>query len=102
MNHNLKKEERKHSNRQAKYMERHMTLCVTLDKEKDADIIRWLDMQDNRSQAVRSVIKDFIKFDGLYEEHINEKDHEPKDTVSDGNQETGSSEEADDFEIFEI
>lgn len=101
MNPELKKEE-KHSNRQAKYMERHVTLCVTLDKEKDADIIGWLDMQDNRSQAVRSVIKDFIKFDGLYEEHIDEKDNESKDTVSDGDQETGSSEEADEIEIFEI
>ena len=101
MNSNLKKEE-KHSNRQAKYMERHVTLCVTLDKEKDADIIGWLNTQENRSQAVRSVIKDFIKFDGLYQEHVDEKNNEPKDTVSDGDQETGSSEEADDFEIFEI
>ena len=101
MNTALKKEE-KHSNRQAKYMERHVTLCVTLDKEKDADIIGWLDMQDNRSQAVRSVIKDFIKFDGLYEEHIDEKDNEPKDTVSDGDQKVGNSEEDNDFEIFEI
>lgn len=91
MNLELKKEE-KHSNRQAKYMERHVTLCVTLDKEKDADIIGWLNTQENRSQAVRAVIKGVI----------HEKDHEPKDTVSDGDQETGSSEEADDFEIFEI
>ena len=101
MNTALKKDE-KHINHQAKYMERHQTLCVTLDKEKDADIIGWLDMQDNRSQAVRSVIKDFIKFDGLYQEHVDEKNNEPKDTVSNGDQETGSSEETDSFEVFEI
>lgn len=91
MNAALKKEE-KHNNRQAKYMKRHMTLCVTLDKENDADIIKWLGTQENRSQAVRSLIKGVI----------NEKDNEPKDKVSDGDQETGSSEEADNFEIFEI
>lgn len=41
----------------AKYMERHQTLCVTLDKEKDADIIHWLGKQKNRSQAVRAVLR---------------------------------------------
>lgn len=92
MNTALKKDE-KHINHQAKYMERHQTLCVTLDKEKDSDLISWLDKQENRSQAVRAALRERI---------INEKDNEPKDTVSDGDQETGSSEETDNFEVFEI
>lgn len=91
MNTALKKE-KKHINHQAKYMERHQTLCVTLDKKKDADIINWLDKQENRSEAVRSLIKGVI----------HEKDNEPKDTILDGDQASGSSEEADNFEIFEI
>ena len=91
MNTALKKEE-KHINHQAKYMERHQTLCVTLDKKNDADIIEWLDKQENRSQAVRTALKGVI----------HEKDNEPKDTVLDGDQKAGSSEEEDDFEIFEI
>ena len=91
MNTELKKEE-KHINHQEKYMERHQTLCVTLDKKNDADIIEWLDKQENRSQAVRELIKGVI----------HEKGNEPKDTVSDGDQKVGNSEEDNDFEIFEI
>ena len=40
-----------------KYMERHQTLCVTLSKETDADIIAWLEKQPNRSRAVRAVLR---------------------------------------------
>ena len=41
----------------AKYMERHKTLCVTLDKKADADIIQWLGTQENRSQTVREILR---------------------------------------------
>lgn len=41
----------------AKYMTKHQTLCVTLSKTEDADIIAWLEKQENRSQAVRAVLK---------------------------------------------
>lgn len=44
----------------ARYMERHQTLCVTLDKESDADIIRWLGAQQNRSVAVRQALREVI------------------------------------------
>ena len=44
----------------ARYMERHQTLCVTLDKESDADIIRWLSSQQNRSVAVRKALREVI------------------------------------------
>ena len=41
----------------AKYMQRHQTLCVTLDKTKDAEIIDWLNKQPNRSESVRKILK---------------------------------------------
>lgn len=59
MNEGLKKTKSQH-NAMAKYMERHKTLCVTLDKKNDADIIRWLSTQQNRSQAVRKALREVI------------------------------------------
>lgn len=47
----------------AKYMQRHQTLCVTLDKEEDADIINWLKKQHNRSQSVREILRRIAKND---------------------------------------
>lgn len=44
-----------------KYMERHQTLCVTLSKTEDADIIKWLSKQPNRSRAVREVLRKAAK-----------------------------------------
>lgn len=41
-----------------KYMERHTTLCVTLDNSSDKDIIDWLSAQQNRSQAVRGALRE--------------------------------------------
>lgn len=58
MNPDLKKPER--INKQARYMERHKTLCVTLDKKNDADILSWLGSQHNRSQAVRKALREVI------------------------------------------
>ena len=58
MNSELKNMRRSiNSSYQKKYMERHVTLCVTLDKDKDADIIDWLNAQDNRSVAVRNLLR---------------------------------------------
>lgn len=45
------------SSYQKKYMERHVTLCVTLDKAKDKDIIDWLKKQENRSVSVRNLLR---------------------------------------------
>ena len=42
------------------YMVRHKTMCVTLSREKDNDILSWLDKQENRSEAVREALKDHI------------------------------------------
>lgn len=41
----------------ARYMERHQTLCVTLDKTEDKEIIAWLKKQPNRSESVRQILK---------------------------------------------
>lgn len=68
MNTDLVKNPKPNINYQAKYMERHQTLCVTLDKKTDKDIIDWLGTQENRSQAVRNVLRDFILLDGTYQE----------------------------------
>lgn len=46
-----------------KYMERHQTLCVTLSKDDDADIIAWLSKQANRSRSVRALLRKAAKGD---------------------------------------
>ena len=43
-----------------KYMARHQTMCVTLAKDADADIIAWLEDQENKSVAVREIIRKHI------------------------------------------
>lgn len=57
MNDKLKKTKKPKHNKQAKYMLRHKTLCVCLEKEDDADILGWLDRQENRSASVRAVLR---------------------------------------------
>lgn len=42
---------------QKKYMGRHKMLCVSLDKEKDKDIIEWLERHENQSRAVRKALR---------------------------------------------
>ena len=42
---------------QRKYMNAHRMLCVLLDEKDDADIIFWLGKQENRSEAVREVLR---------------------------------------------
>ena len=46
--------------RSKQYMTRHKTMCVTLSRETDADILDWLDEQENRSQAIREALKSKI------------------------------------------
>ena len=60
MNNELKKKSFDRKKSMMKYMERHQTLCVTLDNKDDADIIVWLGKQQNRSQAVRKALKEII------------------------------------------
>lgn len=64
MNEALKKPEKYRK----RYMRSHKMLTLLLDKEKDADIIDWLSSKDNRSEAVRTVLRDHMRLDGLYGE----------------------------------
>ena len=65
MNNDLKKDIYDYKFHQKKYMVRHQTLCVTLSKEKDADIISWLGKQENRSEAVRRALRE-VQTDGRH------------------------------------
>lgn len=56
MNEVLKKDEKCRK----RYMKSHKVLSLILDNEKDADILRWLGYQDNRSEAVRNAIREKI------------------------------------------
>lgn len=60
MNEALKKDEKYRK----KYMRTHKMLTLLLDKEKDADIIRWLESKNpgERSAAVRSAIRTEIPY----------------------------------------
>ena len=57
MNKQLKKDKKDAKARQRRYMAKMQTLCVTLSKSRDADIIAWLERQENRSEAVRNIIR---------------------------------------------
>jgi hypothetical protein len=35
-------------------------MCVTLSEQNDADILDWLDRQENRSESIRKALKIFI------------------------------------------
>jgi len=58
MNNKLKKNE----SYKKRYMRKHKMLTALLDKEKDADIIEWLNKQENRSEAIRQAIRDRITY----------------------------------------
>ena len=53
MNEALKKPEKYRK----RYMRSHKMITMLLDNEKDADIIGWLGRQENRSEAVRELIR---------------------------------------------
>lgn len=58
MNNKLKKNE----SYKKRYMRKHKMLTALLDNEKDADIIEWLNKQENRSEAIRQAIRDRITY----------------------------------------
>lgn len=45
---------------QKRYMQKHKMLCVLLDKEKDAEIIDFLDQQPSKSSYVRNLLNDHV------------------------------------------
>ena len=60
MNNKLKKDAGKLAGYayQKNYMKNHTKVCISLDNKEDADIIRWLKNQKNRSEAVRMSIRE--------------------------------------------
>jgi len=54
----MEKEINKKSASQARYMEKKKMIAFVLDKEKDADIIGWLEKQENQSEAIREALKE--------------------------------------------
>lgn len=59
MNDKLKKKKYNDKRYKAQYMKTHKMLSLFLDKEKDADIIKWLESKNigERSKAVRYAIR---------------------------------------------
>ena len=53
MNDALKKNEKYYK----RYMKRHKMLCVCLDKERDKDIVSWLEKQENISDSVKKALR---------------------------------------------
>lgn len=53
MNESLKKNEKYRK----RYMRNHKMLTLLLDNNKDADIIGWIESKENRSEAVRELIR---------------------------------------------
>lgn len=53
MNDALKKPEKYRK----RYMRNHKIMTMILDNEKDADILAWLDGKENKSEAVRELIR---------------------------------------------
>lgn len=62
MNNKLKKDgQKKQAEYQKKYMARHKTVCINLDKTEDGEIIRWLEKQENKSKAIRAALREAIR-----------------------------------------
>ena len=50
-----------------KYMQKNLMLTLLLNKERDEDIIKFLENQDNKSKVVRRAIREYIKKHGRKE-----------------------------------
>ena len=59
MNNKLKKDAGKLAGYayQKNYMKNHTKVCISLDNKEDADIIKWLKEQKNRSKYIRDLIR---------------------------------------------
>lgn len=57
MNNALKKNEKYYK----RYMKRHKMICVCFDREKDKDIVDWLESRDNISKSVKDILRQAIK-----------------------------------------
>ena len=73
---------------QKRYMQKHRMLCVCLDKEKDEDIIEWMNEQASISDAVRRVLRFHIngredEEDGSTERETPAGDQEAEESMQD-------------------
>ena len=50
-----------------KYMQKNLMLTLLLNKDRDEDIIKFLENQDNKSKVVRRAIREYIKKHGRKE-----------------------------------
>ncbi len=50
-----------------KYMQKNLMLTLLLKKDRDEDIINFLEKQDNKSKVVRRAIREYIKKHGRKE-----------------------------------
>lgn len=50
-----------------KYMQKNLMLTLLLKKDRDEDIIKFLENQDNKSAIVRRAIREYIKKHGRKE-----------------------------------
>lgn len=52
-----------------KYMQKNLMLTLLLKKDRDEDIINFLEKQDNKSAIVRRAIREYIKKHGRKANH---------------------------------
>lgn len=45
---------------QKKYLKKKRMITILLDNKKDADIISWMERQENKSDAIREVLRKHI------------------------------------------
>lgn len=57
MNNKLKKNE----SYKTRYMRRHRMICVCLDREKDKDIVDWIEKQEVISVSIKEALRAWIK-----------------------------------------
>lgn len=57
MNNKLKKNE----SYKERYMRRHRMICVCLDREKDKDIVDWIEKQEVISVSIKEALRAWIK-----------------------------------------
>lgn len=63
-----------HREHEKEYMKRHKTVCVTLSKEKDSDILDWLSKKENKSEAIRHALRTASDAERLVKEYKKQKE----------------------------
>lgn len=94
MNNKLKKDPKTAAKAyQQKYMKNHRMLCCCLDKEKDEDIIEWMNEQPSITESVKRILR--WEINGR-EEYM---DGSPERKAPAGNQKTKGGKTEDDIKV---